>query len=80
MKRIAITLTFALSLLLALTACMHGVHGSGVRKTEKRDLAAFNAIETTGARLSRTSMSGRGCSPVGPGGKRVVFSTGAKKS
>jgi hypothetical protein len=49
MKRIIISVAFALSLLLSLTACIHGVHGSGVRKTEKRDLATFDAIETTGA-------------------------------
>ena len=49
MKRIAITLTFALLLALALSGCMLGVHGSGVRKTEKRELPAFNAIETSGA-------------------------------
>ena len=29
----------------------------------------IEAIETTGARLSRTSMSGSCCSPVRPGGK-----------
>jgi len=28
---------------------MHGVRGSGVRKTEQRDLPGFNAIETSGA-------------------------------
>ena len=49
MKRITITLPFALTLLLALTGCIGGVHGSGVRKTEKRDLPVFNSIETTGA-------------------------------
>lgn len=47
MKRLAITLTFALSALFVLSAC--GVRGSGVRKTEKRDLPAFTSIETTGA-------------------------------
>jgi len=49
MKRIAITLPLVLSLLLALTACIHGVRGSGVRKTETRDLPVFNAIDTSGA-------------------------------
>lgn len=49
MKRIAISATFALIFALVLSGCIHGVHGSGVRKTEKRDLAAFNAIETSGA-------------------------------
>ncbi|MFS8087220.1 MAG: head GIN domain-containing protein, partial [Acidobacteriota bacterium] len=49
MKRIAIVLTLT-SLLFLLFGChMGGVHGSGVRKTEKRDLPSFNAIETTGA-------------------------------
>lgn len=48
MKRTTITCSFALCLL-ALTACHHGVRGSGVRKTETRDLAAFTAIETSGA-------------------------------
>jgi len=35
----------------ALTGCkLHrGIAGSGVRKTEKRDLKSFNAIDTTGA-------------------------------
>jgi hypothetical protein len=49
MKRIAISLTVALSLVLALSACLGGVHGSGVRKTEKRDLPDFTSIETSGA-------------------------------
>ena len=49
MKRIAISVGFALSLVLSFTACIGGVHGSGVRKTETRDLPAFKAIETTGA-------------------------------
>lgn len=50
MKRIPITLPFALVLLLlGLAGCIGGVRGSGVRKTEKRDLPAFNSIETTGA-------------------------------
>lgn len=49
MKRIAIVLLPA-SLLFVLWGChIGGVHGSGVRKTEKRDLPSFNAIETTGA-------------------------------
>jgi len=48
-KRIAIALTFGLLALFLLSGCMHRVHGSGVRKTEKRDLPAFNAIETSGA-------------------------------
>jgi putative autotransporter adhesin-like protein len=47
MKRIAIV---AASFLLVLCGChFGGVRGSGVRKTEKRDLPSFTAIETTGA-------------------------------
>ena len=49
MKRIAIALTLAFLVLFVLSACLHGVHGSGVRKTEKRDLASFTSIETSGA-------------------------------
>ena len=49
MKRIAITLAFTLSGLLLSAGCHVGAKGSGVRKTEKRDLPAFTAIETTGA-------------------------------
>ena len=50
MKRIAIVLTFALSALFMLSGChIGGVRGSGVRKTEKRDLASFTSIETSGA-------------------------------
>jgi hypothetical protein len=47
MKKIAIVVAL---LLLLLSGCHHGgVRGSGVRKTEKRDLPTFTAIETTGA-------------------------------
>jgi hypothetical protein len=37
--------------LLALSGCFHmnGIKGSGVRKTEKRDVAAFKSIESDGA-------------------------------
>jgi hypothetical protein len=50
MKRIAVTITFAAFLLSLLSGChIGGVHGSGVRKTEKRELQPFNAIETSGA-------------------------------
>lgn len=51
MKRFAIALTLTFSVLLMLSGCKFGgVHGSGVRKTEKRDdLASFTSIETTGA-------------------------------
>ncbi len=48
MKRFAIALTVVLSALFMLSGC-HGVRGSGVRKTEKRDLPVFTSIETTGA-------------------------------
>lgn len=49
MKEIRIALLIAFTGLL-LSGCMiGGVHGSGVRKTEKRDLPAFTSIETTGA-------------------------------
>src|SRR6266849_4065437 len=47
MKKTAILLTFALGCVFVLSAC--GVRGSGVRKTEKRNLPAFTAIETSGA-------------------------------
>jgi hypothetical protein len=49
MKRIAIALTLALSSLLLFAGCHIGVKGSGVRKTEKRELPAFTSIETVGA-------------------------------
>jgi putative autotransporter adhesin-like protein len=47
MKKTAVLLALAVSFVFVLTAC--GVRGSGVRKTEKRDLPAFTSIETTGA-------------------------------
>jgi hypothetical protein len=49
MRRIAIALTLAFSALFVFCGCHVGVHGSGVRKTEKRDLPAFTSIETSGA-------------------------------
>src|SRR5258706_14093384 len=49
MKRFAISAPLALMLLLLLSASIHGVKGSGVRKTEQRDLPAFNSIDTSGA-------------------------------
>ena len=49
MKRFAIPVTVTLILPLLLSACIHGVRGSGVRKTEQRDLHAFNSIDTSGA-------------------------------
>ena len=47
MKKLALALTLVLSLLI-LSGCTK-VRGSGVRKTEKRDLPAFTSIETSGA-------------------------------
>lgn len=49
MKKILVAATLGLSLLSLVTGCHVGVRGSGVRKTEKRELAAFTAIDTTGA-------------------------------
>ena len=49
MKKIAISLTIALMFLFAFSGCIHGARGSGVRKTEQRQLALFTAIETSGA-------------------------------
>jgi hypothetical protein len=49
MKRFAICATLALIVALLFSACIHGVRGSGVRKTEQRDLPAFNSIDTSGA-------------------------------
>ena len=49
MKRFVVTLAFALSAFFVLSGCIHGIRGSGIRKTEKRELPAFNAIETSGA-------------------------------
>src|SRR5260370_28197429 len=48
MTRVALALTLILTGVL-LSGCMMGVHGSGVRKTEKRELGSFKAIETRGA-------------------------------
>src|SRR5260370_35943501 len=49
MKRI--TFVAILAIALGFAGCLRftGVQGSGVRKTEKRDLAAFKSIETQGA-------------------------------
>ena len=47
-----ITILVAVATLFAFSACRHvgkGVQGSGVRKTEKRDMSAFKSIETNGA-------------------------------
>src|SRR5258708_36222583 len=48
MKRFAISATLAVILPVLLSSCIHGVRGSGVRKTEQRDLPVFSAIETSG--------------------------------
>src|SRR6185436_1763259 len=51
MKKFIFVATLSAALLLSFSACHHGkgVQGSGVRKTEKRDLPAFKSIETNGA-------------------------------
>ncbi|HKP37270.1 MAG TPA: head GIN domain-containing protein [Pyrinomonadaceae bacterium] len=52
MRRLFIAAAISLTLLFAFASCRHvgkGVKGSGVRKTEKRDLGAFKSIQTTGA-------------------------------
>ena len=49
MEKIAISLTFGLTVLLMLSGCHFGVHGSGNRITETRELGPFTAVETSGA-------------------------------
>lgn len=52
MKRLFLISILTAALLFAFSSCRHigkGVQGSGVRKTEKRDLGAFKSIETNGA-------------------------------
>ena len=52
MKKIVFTPVLAAIVLVAFASCRHvgkGVEGSGVRKTEKRDVGAFKSIQTTGA-------------------------------
>jgi hypothetical protein len=52
MKRFTFIAVLSAALLFAFSACRHvgkGVQGSGVRKTEKRDLGTYKSIETTGA-------------------------------
>jgi len=49
MKTIAVSTILALIPLFALSGCHIGVQGSGIRKTEQRDLAPFTAIVTSGA-------------------------------
>ena len=52
MKKLLLISILTATALFALSGCHHlgkGVQGSGVRKTEKRDLGAFRSIETNGA-------------------------------
>jgi hypothetical protein len=52
MKKLLLPSILITAALFTFSACRHfgkGVQGSGVRKTEKRDLSAFKSIETTGA-------------------------------
>lgn len=52
MKKRLLVSILTVVVLFAFSACRHlgkGVQGSGVRKTEKRDLPAFKSIETNGA-------------------------------
>ena len=48
-RKIVLLLLVACSLVLSGCKFNRGIAGSGVRKTEKRDLKSFNAIDTTGA-------------------------------
>src|SRR6266853_3313510 len=47
-RKIVVLLLLAGGLALAGCKLHRGIAGSGVRKTEKRDLKSFNAIDTTG--------------------------------
>lgn len=52
MKRLIFVSTLTVILTLAFSSCRHlgkGLLGSGVRKTEKRDLGSFKSIEASGA-------------------------------
>ena len=52
MKKLPLITVCVVALLMAFSACRHvgkDVQGSGVRKTEKRELGTFKSIETTGA-------------------------------
>ncbi len=52
MKKLLLISILTVVVLFTFSACRHlgkGVQGSGVRKTEKRDLPAFKSIETNGA-------------------------------
>ncbi len=48
-RKIVVLLLLACGLALASCKFNRGIAGSGVRKTEKRELKSFNAIDTTGA-------------------------------
>lgn len=48
-RKIVVLLLVACGLVLSGCKFDRGIAGSGVRKTEKRDLKSFNAIDTTGA-------------------------------
>ena len=52
MKKLILVGSLTAALIASFSSCRHfgkGVQGSGVRKTEKRDLGAFKSIETSGA-------------------------------
>jgi hypothetical protein len=52
MKKLLLVVTLTVAMGSVASSCRHfgrGVQGSGVPKTEKRDLGAFKSIETTGA-------------------------------
>jgi hypothetical protein len=52
MNKLLLVITLTVAVLGLSSACRHmgkGVQGSGVRKTEKRDLGTFTSIQTTGA-------------------------------
>ena len=48
MKKLALAATIFCGAVFMFTGCHLGVHGSGLRKTEKRDVPAFTAINTSG--------------------------------
>jgi putative autotransporter adhesin-like protein len=49
MKKLTLASMAIVGSLFLLSSCHIGVHGSGVRKTERRELASFTAVETGGA-------------------------------
>src|SRR6266513_3528707 len=48
-RKIVVLLLFAGGVVLSGCKLQRGIAGSGVRKTEKRELKSFNAIDTAGA-------------------------------